>query len=117
MFQELLRPRRNIFRSAFSQLRTRIGRSASHSARGRPRPRRPWLHAALDGLVTWDTEALEAAVRTVADEAGEKPGDRASPLRAVLTGRRPLSAISGAQATPGTEGHLPRFADQMRTPA
>lgn len=84
---------------------------------GEPRLRAPRLHTALDGLVTWDTEALEAAVRTVADEAGGKPGDMAQPLRAALTGRRTSPAILGAQATPGTEGTLPRFADQMRTPA
>jgi glutamyl-tRNA synthetase len=75
------------------------------------------LHTALDGLVTWDTEALEAAVRTVADEAGEKLGDGVRPLHAALTGHRSSPAIFGAQATPGTEGTLPRFADQMRTPA
>ncbi|MGN7999882.1 hypothetical protein [Sphingomonas sp. 22176] len=80
-------------------------------------PARPRLHTALDGLVTWDTEALEAAVRTVADKAGGKPGDMAQPLLAALTGRRTSPAIFGAQATPGTEGALPRFADQMRTPA
>jgi len=44
-------------------------------------------------LVTWDTEALEAAVRTVADEAGRTPGDLAKPRHAALTGRRPSPAI------------------------
>ncbi|WP_294254019.1 hypothetical protein [uncultured Sphingomonas sp.] len=94
-----------------------LDEAASALLEGEPRPRSPRLQTALDGLVTWDTEALEAAVRTVADETGLELGDMAQPLRAALTGRRTSPAIFGPQAMPGTEETLPRFADQMRTPA
>ncbi|NLS27165.1 Glutamate--tRNA ligase [Sphingomonas sp. S2M10] len=75
------------------------------------------LHAALDGLATWDTEALEAAVRTVADAAGVKLGNLAQPLRAALTGRRTSPGIFDVLALLGREESLARIADQMRTPA
>lgn len=75
------------------------------------------LHATLDGLVTWDTEALEAAVRTVADDAGVKLGNLAQPLRAALTGRRTSPGIFDVLALLGREESLARIADQMRTPA
>lgn len=60
------------------------------------------VHTALDALGGWDTEALEAAVRRVAEDAGVKLGQVAQPLRAALTGRRTspessmCSACSGA---------------------
>jgi len=75
------------------------------------------LHTALDGLATWDTEALEAAVRTVADAAGVKLGNLAQPLRAALTGRRTSPGIFDVLALLGREESLARIADQMRTPA
>jgi glutamyl-tRNA synthetase len=75
------------------------------------------LHAALDGAAAWDTETLEAAVRTVADEAGVKLGAVAQPLRAALTGRRTSPGIFDVLALLGREESLARIADQMTKPA
>jgi glutamyl-tRNA synthetase len=75
------------------------------------------LHAALDGVKSWDTEALEAAVRTVADDAGVKLGATAQPLRAALTGRRTSPGIFDVLALLGREESLARIADQMTVPA
>lgn len=75
------------------------------------------LHAALDASVSWDTEALEAAVRTVAENAGVKLGAVAQPLRAALTGRRTSPGIFDVLALLGREESLGRIADQMNNPA
>jgi glutamyl-tRNA synthetase len=75
------------------------------------------LHAALDGVESWDTEALEAAVRTVAEDAGVKLGATAQPLRAALTGRRTSPGIFDVLALLGREESLARIADQMTVPA
>lgn len=75
------------------------------------------LHAALDAVESWDTEALEAAVRTVADDAGVKLGAAAAPLRAALTGRRTSPGIFDVLALLGREESLGRIADQMPLPA
>ncbi len=75
------------------------------------------LHAALDGVESWDTEALEAAVRTVAEDAGVKLGAAAQPLRAALTGRRTSPGIFDVLALLGREESLARIADQMTVPA
>jgi glutamyl-tRNA synthetase len=75
------------------------------------------LHAALDGVKSWDTEALEAAVRTVADDAGVKLGATAQPLRAALTGRRTSPGIFDVLALLGREESLARISDQMTVPA
>ncbi|HEX8300199.1 glutamate--tRNA ligase [Sphingomonas sp.] len=74
------------------------------------------LHAALDGVAGWDTEALEAAVRTVADDAGIKLGAAAQPLRAALTGRKTSPGIFDVLALLGREESLGRIADQMPLP-
>ncbi len=75
------------------------------------------LHAALDGVESWDTEALEAAVRTVAEDAGVKLGAAAQPLRAALTGRKTSPGIFDVLALLGREESLARIADQMTVPA
>ncbi|MDG2532490.1 glutamate--tRNA ligase [Sphingomonas sp. HITSZ_GF] len=75
------------------------------------------LHTALDGVESWDTEALEAAVRTVAEDAGVKLGATAQPLRAALTGRRTSPGIFDVLALLGREESLARIADQMTVPA
>jgi glutamyl-tRNA synthetase len=75
------------------------------------------LHAALDAVESWDTEALEAAVRTVAEDAGVKLGATAQPLRAALTGRRTSPGIFDVLALLGREESLARIADQMTVPA
>lgn len=75
------------------------------------------LHAALDAAAAWDTETLEAAVRTVADDAGVKLGAVAQPLRAALTGRRTSPGIFDVLVLLGREESLGRIADQMTDPA
>ncbi|MBO9712819.1 glutamate--tRNA ligase [Sphingomonas sp.] len=74
------------------------------------------LHAALDAAEAWDTEALEAAVRAVADDAGVKLGAVAQPLRAALTGRRTSPGIFDVLVLLGREESLGRIADQITAP-
>jgi glutamyl-tRNA synthetase len=71
------------------------------------------LHAALDAVGTWDTEALETAVREVAEAAGVKLGAVAQPLRAALVGRRTSPGIFDVLDLLGREESLGRIADQM----
>jgi len=75
------------------------------------------IHVALDATGSWDTEALEAAVRTVADDAGVKLGAVAQPLRAALVGRRTSPGIFDVLALLGRDESLARIADQMTKPA
>jgi glutamyl-tRNA synthetase len=70
-------------------------------------------HAALDAVHHWDTEALEAAVRQVADERGLKLGQVAQPLRAALTGRKTSPGIFDVLVLLGREESLGRIADRM----
>ena len=70
-------------------------------------------HAALDAVHHWDTEALEAAVRQVAETAGVKLGQVAQPLRAALTGRRTSPGIFDVLVLLGRDESLGRIADQM----
>ena len=70
-------------------------------------------HAALDALDGWDTEALDAAVRQVAETRGVKLGHVAQPLRAALTGRRTSPGIFDVLALLGREESLGRIADRM----
>ena len=75
------------------------------------------IHAALDALADWNTEALEAAVRQVAESGGVKLGAVAQPLRAALTGRRTSPGIFDVLVLLGREESLGRIADQMTAPA
>ena len=70
-------------------------------------------HAALDAVHHWDTEALEAAVRQVAETSGLKLGQVAQPLRAALTGRKTSPGIFDVLALLGREESLGRIADRM----
>ena len=70
------------------------------------------LHAALDALDGWDTEALEAAVRSVAEDAGVKLGHVAQPLRAALTGRKTSPGIFDVLDLLGRNESLGRIEDQ-----
>ena len=70
------------------------------------------LHGALDAVQHWDTDALEAAVRQVAETAGLKLGQVAQPLRVALTGRRTSPGIFDVLALVGREESLARIADQ-----
>ena len=69
------------------------------------------LHVALDALHNWDTEATEAAVRQVAEDAGVKLGQVAQPLRAALTGRKTSPGIFDVLVLLGREESLARIAD------
>lgn len=71
------------------------------------------LHAALDAVAEWNTEALETAVRQVAETAGVKLGAAAQPLRAALTGRRTSPGIFDVLVLLGREESLGRIADQI----
>ena len=72
------------------------------------------LHAALDAVQQWDQEAIEAAVRQVAEGRGIKLGQVAQPLRAALTGRKTSPGIFDVLALLGKEESLGRIADQMQ---
>ena len=71
------------------------------------------LHSALDAVHNWDTEALEGAVRQVAEDAGVKLGQVAQPLRAALTGRRTSPGIFDVLVLLGRDESLARIADHM----
>jgi len=71
------------------------------------------LHAALDAVQQWDQEAIEAAVRQVAEGQGVKLGQVAQPLRAALTGRKTSPGIFDVLALLGQEESLGRIADRM----
>ena len=73
-------------------------------------------HAELDAVHNWDTEALEDAVRRVAEAAGVKLGQVAQPLRAALTGRRTSPGIFDVLALLGREESLARIADHTNRP-
>ena len=71
------------------------------------------VHTALDATNGWDTEALENAVRQVAEDAGVKLGMVAQPLRAALTGKRTSPGIFDVLAVLGRDESLGRIADAM----
>ena len=70
-------------------------------------------YAALDAVHNWDTEALEAAVRQVAEDRAVKLGQVAQPLRAALTGRKTSPGIFDVLVLLGREESLGRIADAM----
>lgn len=72
------------------------------------------VHGALDAVESWDTEALEGAVRQVAEARGVKLGQVAQPLRAALTGRKTSPGIFDVLALLGREESLARIADRMK---
>jgi glutamyl-tRNA synthetase len=75
------------------------------------------VHRNLDALPHWDTEALEAAVREVAEAEGVKLGAVAQPLRAALTGRKTSPGIFDVLVLIGRDESLGRIADQMAVSA
>jgi glutamyl-tRNA synthetase len=80
---------------------------------------RPLLRAAHDALgkvAAWEHDAIETAVREVADGAGVKLGKLAQPLRAALTGRTTSPGIFDVLALLGQGESLDRIADQMVEP-
>jgi glutamyl-tRNA synthetase len=73
-------------------------------------------HAALAQTSNWEHDALDSAVRKVADEAGVKLGKLAQPLRAALTGKTTSPGIFDVLVLLGRDESLARIADQMREP-
>lgn len=74
------------------------------------------VYGALDATTGWDTEALETAVRQVAETADVKLGAVAQPLRAALTGRKTSPGIFDVLVLLGRDESLGRIADQMAAP-
>jgi glutamyl-tRNA synthetase len=70
-------------------------------------------HGELSKVAEWKLEALEAAVRKVADDADVKLGKLAQPLRAALTGRTTSPGIFDVLALLGQCESLARISDQM----
>ena len=75
------------------------------------------LHDALSAVAEWESSALEAAVRQVAEAAGVKLGAVAQPLRAALTGRKTSPGIFDVLELLGRDESLGRIADRMATKA
>ena len=73
------------------------------------------VHAALSAVPRWEIEAVETAVRAVADEASLKLGKLAQPLRAALTGSNTSPGIFDVLVLLGREESLARIEDQMTT--
>ena len=71
-------------------------------------------HAALAQLADWEHDAIDAAVRQVAEAAGVKLGKLAQPLRAALTGKTTSPGIFDVLLLLGREESLGRIADQMK---
>jgi glutamyl-tRNA synthetase len=71
------------------------------------------VHGALQALPDWNHDSTEAAIKTVADEAGLKLGKVAQPLRAALTGRTTSPGIFDVLVLLGQGESLARIEDQM----
>jgi glutamyl-tRNA synthetase len=68
----------------------------------------------LEAVESWTQPSLEAAVRGVAEEAGQKLGKAAQPLRAALTGRSTSPGIFDVLVVLGREESLARVRDQVQ---
>jgi glutamyl-tRNA synthetase len=68
----------------------------------------------LEALSSWRPEALEAEVRTFAEETGRKLGNVAQPLRAALTGKSTSPGIFDVLSVLGREESLARIRDQVQ---
>ena len=72
------------------------------------------VHATLSGLPDWDHDALDVAVREVAEAKQLKLGKLAQPLRAALTGKTTSPGIFDVLVLLGKDESLGRIADQMK---
>lgn len=70
------------------------------------------VHAALSGLADWNGDAIEGAIRSVAEAAGLGLGKVAQPLRAALTGRTTSPGIFDVLLLLGRDESLARLADR-----
>ena len=70
------------------------------------------VHRALAALTTWNHDAIESAVRMVAEEQGMKLGKVAQPLRAAVTGRTTSPGIFDVLVLLGQGETLSRIQDQ-----
>lgn len=70
------------------------------------------LIARFSAVKDWQAGALEAEVRTFAEETGAKLGKVAQPLRAALTGRTVSPPVFDVMAVLGREESLARLKDQ-----
>jgi glutamyl-tRNA synthetase len=66
----------------------------------------------LEGVSPWTPEALEASVRSFAEETGRKLGKVAQPLRAAVTGRSTSPGIFEVLEVLGRDESLARIGDQ-----
>ena len=73
-------------------------------------------HGALAAAPKWEHDALDAAVRDVAEQSGLKLGKLAQPLRAALTGKTTSPGIFDVLVLLGKDESLARIADQMLEP-
>jgi glutamyl-tRNA synthetase len=69
----------------------------------------------LIGLNDWSVEAIDAAMRTLAEAKGLKLGRLAQPLRAALTGRTVSPGIFEVMVLIGRDESLARLGDQIDT--
>ncbi|MEM6489666.1 MAG: glutamate--tRNA ligase [Pseudomonadota bacterium] len=67
--------------------------------------------ARLAEAPVWEAEALEALIRSVAEDEGLKLGKVAQPLRAALTGRAVSPGVFDVMATLGRDESLARLGD------
>ena len=75
------------------------------------------IHALLDAHSDWTSEALEASLKSKADELGVGLGKLAQPLRAALTGRTTSPGIFDVLVLLGPDESLARIAAQANAPA
>ena len=68
----------------------------------------------LSSVTEWSGPALEAIVRTYAEETGAKLGSISQPLRAALTGSSTSPGIFDVLTVLGREESLARIADQAK---
>jgi len=73
-------------------------------------------HTALAAAPQWEHDALDAAVREVAESNSLKLGKLAQPLRAALTGKATSPGIFDVLVLLGKDESLARIADQMLEP-
>ena len=67
----------------------------------------------LAGVAEWSAASTEAAVRAVAEKAGQKLGKIAQPLRAALTGRATSPGVFDVLTVLGRDESLGRIGDQL----